>query len=68
MKKENFEATYNIRIEDLDWKPGKNGLFKYAEIGQYTAYYDKAWGYHISLNGSVLHWCVDLSKYVATNV
>lgn len=30
MKKENFEAMYNIRIEDLDWKPGmfKNNITK----------------------------------------
>ncbi len=63
MKKERLEKQYNIKVNNLTFLPHYSGLYEVAEVGEYAIYHEfKTDDYSVVLDGSVLHWRVNLGR------
>lgn len=65
MKKEKLERDYNIKVSNLTFFPHYSGLglYEVAIVREYTIYHElKTDDYSVVLDGSVLHWRVNLGR------
>ena len=68
MRKERFEREYNIKVNNLIFFPHRSRLYEVAVVGEYAIYHElKTDDYSVVLDGSVLHWRVDLGSLTAKN-
>lgn len=66
MTKKRFEQEYCVKLAKLTFKPHYSSLYEVAEIGEYAVYHSlKEDDYSVILNGSVLHWRVNLGSLTA---
>ena len=65
MKKQRLENKYNVNVNSLKWETGWNGLYEFAVVGNFCVYHEfECNDYRVTLDNSVYHWFVDLSKYM----